>query len=257
MITLYAATSNAGKLRDFAAAASQETGASILPLPLLETIPAPPENEPTFEGNARAKAVYYSRFLPGEIVLADDSGLEVDSLEGEPGVRSARYASDAGFIGSPATTTDQRNNLYLLTRLRGVSAGRRGGRYRCVLAAARDGKCLADSRRQCGRRNPFRSPRQRRVWLRSALLSFGNRQDHGRDRSRHKARFEPSGAGAGRPVGSDERAPVVTPPTPPVSALICNPFITFRLRMAVCNPFILCEESVSHCRDLVYRHERS
>ena len=142
MITLYAATSNAGKLRDFAAAASQETGASILPLPLLETIPAPPENEPTFEGNARAKAVYYSRFLPGEIVLADDSGLEVDSLEGEPGVRSARYASDAGFIGSPATTTDQRNNLYLLTRLRGVSAGRRGGRYRCVLAAARDGQCL-------------------------------------------------------------------------------------------------------------------
>ena len=142
MITLYAATSNAGKLRDFAAAASQETGASILPLPLLETIPAPPENEPTFEGNARAKAVYYSRFLPGEIVLADDSGLEVDSLEGEPGVRSARYASDAGFIRSPATTTDQRNNLYLLTRLRGVSAWRRGGRYRCVLAAARDGKCL-------------------------------------------------------------------------------------------------------------------
>ena len=146
MITLYAATSNPGKLRDFAAAAEQEADISIEPLPGLEGITAPAEDEATFGGNARVKAIYYSRFLPGEIVLADDSGLEVDSLAGEPGVRSARYAADAEFEGDPDvstdTTTDERNNLYLLTRLGGVPADRREARYRCVLAAARDGQCL-------------------------------------------------------------------------------------------------------------------
>ena len=152
MRTLYAATSNPGKLRDFAAAAQEEEGVAILPLPALDAIAPPAEDEPTFEGNARAKATYYSRFHPGEIVVADDSGLEVDSLRGEPGVRSARYAADAGFAGDPAatpaatthapTTTDQRNNLYLLFRLNDVPAGQRSARYRCVLAAARDGQCL-------------------------------------------------------------------------------------------------------------------
>jgi XTP/dITP diphosphohydrolase len=141
MITLYAATSNPGKLRDFAAA-EEEKGVLILPLPNLKTITPPAEDEPTFEGNARIKVVYYSRFLPGEIVVADDSGLEVDALGGEPGVRSARYAADAGFMGDPAASTDKRNNSYLLDRLRDVPNGRRGGRYRCVLAAARNGECL-------------------------------------------------------------------------------------------------------------------
>jgi XTP/dITP diphosphohydrolase len=142
MITLYVATSNPGKLRDFATAAAEEKDVTILPLPSLETIAAPAEDEPTFEGNARVKAVYYSRFLPGEIVLADDSGLEVDSLAGDPGVRSARYAADAGFAGDHAASTDERNNAYLLNRLRDVRGGLRSARYRCVLAAARDGECL-------------------------------------------------------------------------------------------------------------------
>jgi len=142
MITLYAATSNAGKLRDFAAAAEEEKAVTILPLPNLDAIAPPEEIELTFEGNARVKAIYYSRFLPGEIVIADDSGLEVVALGGELGVRSARFAADAGFSGNPAANTDQRNNLYLLTRLKGASASERSGRYRCVLAAARDGECL-------------------------------------------------------------------------------------------------------------------
>jgi XTP/dITP diphosphohydrolase len=142
MIVLYIATSNPGKLRDFGVAAEEEKSIAIRPLPGLSEIPAPAENEPTFEGNARAKAVYYSRFLPGAIVLADDSGLEADALGGEPGVRSARYADDAEFVTSTGTNTDERNNLYLLTRLKDVSAERRGARYRCVLAAARDGECL-------------------------------------------------------------------------------------------------------------------
>jgi XTP/dITP diphosphohydrolase len=141
MRTLYVATSNPGKLRDFAAAAEAD-GVSIEPLPGLKEIPAPPEDEATFAGNARMKAEYYSRFLPGEIVLADDSGLEVDALNGEPGVRSARYADDAGFVTDEGTNPDVRNNLYLLSRVAGVAAERRSGHYRCVLAAARDGECL-------------------------------------------------------------------------------------------------------------------
>lgn len=142
MITLYAATSNPGKLRDFAAAAAEERDVSIQPLPALDRIAPPAEDEPTFEGNAREKAIYYSRFLPGAIVVADDSGLEVDALGGEPGVRSARYAADAEFVTDTDTNTDQRNNLYLLTRLEHAPTDRRSARYRCVLAAARDGECL-------------------------------------------------------------------------------------------------------------------
>jgi XTP/dITP diphosphohydrolase len=149
MRTLYVATSNPGKLRDFAAAAESD-GIAIEPLFGLKEIPAPAEDEPTFAGNARVKAVYYSRFLPGEVVLADDSGLEVDALGGEPGVRSARYAEDAKFVTTLDTnfgqsrgrsfSVDERNNLYLLSRL-GLATERRG-RYHCVLAAAQDGECM-------------------------------------------------------------------------------------------------------------------
>ena len=141
MTTLYVATTNPGKLRDFTVAAEAE-GVAIRVLPGPEDISAPAEDEPDFEGNARVKAVYYSRYLPGEIVLADDSGLEVDALGGEPGVRSARYADDAGYVSDTGASTDQRNNLYLLAQLKGVSGEGRRARYRCVLAAARDGECL-------------------------------------------------------------------------------------------------------------------
>src|SRR5277367_2343100 len=102
---LYIATSNPGKLRDFAAAASQHI--TLTPLPGIKEVPAPAEDELTFEGNARLKAIYYSRHAPGEIVIADDSGLEVDALHGDPGVRSARYADDQHCDGPG--TTDERN----------------------------------------------------------------------------------------------------------------------------------------------------
>jgi XTP/dITP diphosphohydrolase len=138
-VTLHAASTNPGKLRDFSVAAA-EGGFSLEPLPNLRSIAAPDENEPTFAGNARLKAEYYSRFSP-EIVLADDSGLEVDTLGGAPGVRSARFAEDAGYDSPHARTTDERNNLLLLDRMRGRTA--RTARYRCVLAAARAGVVLA------------------------------------------------------------------------------------------------------------------
>lgn len=138
---LYVATSNPGKLRDFAVAA-KKSGIAIEPLPGLRDIPAPPENETTFAGNAHAKAVYYSRFAHEELVVADDSGLEVDALHGQPGVHSARYAANAGYEPDATISTDQRNNLYLLSNLTAVTPGRRNARYRCVLAAARDGAVL-------------------------------------------------------------------------------------------------------------------
>jgi len=144
---MYAATTSQGKLRDFRTAA-QSYSITIEPLstlmPALNTLPAPEENGVTFAANATLKAVYYSRFAPGELVLADDSGLEVDALDGAPGVRSARFASDAGMVDSPDANdnTDVWNNIVLLQRLEGVPPERRTARYRCVLVAARDGQAL-------------------------------------------------------------------------------------------------------------------
>ena len=115
--TLYVASTNPGKLRDFAvAAAAHDT--RILPLPGLAAIEPPAEDAPTFEDIAREKAIYYSRFLPGEIVLADDSGLEVDALQGAPGVRSARYAADAGFHADGSTDDQQQSLPAAATRSR-------------------------------------------------------------------------------------------------------------------------------------------
>ncbi|MEO6806870.1 MAG: RdgB/HAM1 family non-canonical purine NTP pyrophosphatase [Edaphobacter sp.] len=138
---LYIATSNPGKLRDFAAATLK--GITIEPLPNIKEIPAPTEDESTFEDNARLKAIYYSHHVPGEIVIADDSGLEVDALHGAPGVRSARYAEDRNFQTPSKTATDERNNLCLLDALSKSPDKSRQARYHCVLAAARDGKILA------------------------------------------------------------------------------------------------------------------
>jgi XTP/dITP diphosphohydrolase len=142
-LRLYAATSSQGKLRDFRTAA-QAHSLAIDPLPALATIPAPQENGATFAANATLKAVYYSRFAPSILVLADDSGLEVDALNGAPGVRSARFAADSGLIDSPDANdnTDVWNNMILLQRLAGVPHARRTARYRCVLVAARDGVVL-------------------------------------------------------------------------------------------------------------------
>ena len=141
MLRLLVATTNPGKLRDFAAAA-ESSDVLLVPLPGLKEIPAPAEDEATFDGNARLKAAYYSAFAPGEMVLADDSGLEVDALGGEPGVRSARFAADARFSVPGVEDIDALNNLYLLDRLKAVLPERRQARYRCVLAGARDGECL-------------------------------------------------------------------------------------------------------------------
>ena len=139
-IRLYAATTSHGKLRDFRTAAAVHA-LHIDPLPGLDVIPAPDEDGATFAANATLKAVYYSRFAPGVWVMADDSGLEVDALGGAPGVRSARFAADAGMVDSHDANdnTDVWNNTLLLQRLDGVPAAQRTARYRCVLVAAQGG----------------------------------------------------------------------------------------------------------------------
>ena len=97
-------------------------------------LPAVAEDEPTFAGNARLKAVSGAR-ASGLWTLADDSGLEVEALGGEPGVRSARFAGRHG--------DDQANNALLLERLRAVPPERRGARFVCALALARPDGSLA------------------------------------------------------------------------------------------------------------------
>jgi XTP/dITP diphosphohydrolase len=138
------ATSNPGKLRDFEGAAAPH-GIEIVSLPNFASLPAVVEDGLTFEENARKKAGEYSRHAPGEIVVADDSGLEVDVLGGAPGVHSARYAADQPHLADE-NSDDEANNARVLRELRNVSPDKRTGRFVCVLAAARDGETLATFR---------------------------------------------------------------------------------------------------------------
>jgi XTP/dITP diphosphohydrolase len=138
------ATSNPGKLRDFAGAAARH-GVEIAGIPDFSSLPPVVEDGLTFEANARKKAEAYGRYVPGETVVADDSGLEIDALKGAPGVHSARYAADRPDQVD-ANTDDQANNARVLRELRDLPPNQRRGRFVCVLAAARDGKTLATFR---------------------------------------------------------------------------------------------------------------
>ena len=138
------ATSNPGKLRDFAGAAAVH-GIEIGGIPNFSSLPLVVEDGLTFEDNAKKKAEEYSQHAAGEIVVADDSGLEVDALNGAPGVHSARYAADQPHLAEE-NTDDQSNNARVLRELRKVPPEKRTGRFVCVLAAARNGQTLATFR---------------------------------------------------------------------------------------------------------------
>lgn len=135
---IFVASSNPGKLADFAEAARVH-GIQVLPLPGIKAITAPEETGSTFEENARVKAEFYSQYVPGEILIADDSGLVVDGLSGEPGVRSARYAADAGI---ESRDPDEANNRLLLDRAEKIPDHQRQCAFVCSIAAARDGETL-------------------------------------------------------------------------------------------------------------------
>ncbi|HEY2363760.1 MAG TPA: RdgB/HAM1 family non-canonical purine NTP pyrophosphatase [Candidatus Angelobacter sp.] len=141
MHTVLIATSNSGKLRDFAGAA-KAFGIEIASLPNFSSLPLVVEDGLTFEDNARKKAESYSQHAAGEIVLADDSGLEVDALDGAPGVHSARYAAEDP-AKAESNTDDDANNARLIRELENIPRRQRTGRFVCVIAAARAGETLA------------------------------------------------------------------------------------------------------------------
>jgi XTP/dITP diphosphohydrolase len=141
MRRLLIATSNPGKLRDFAAAALPH-GIAVEALPGFASLPPVVEDGATFEANARKKAEFYSRHAPGEVVLADDSGLEVDALQAAPGIHSARYAA----LAAEGNASDAANNLRLLRELSAVAEPERTARFVCVVAGACDGRTLAVAR---------------------------------------------------------------------------------------------------------------
>lgn len=123
---VYCATGNPGKLREFQLAAPDF---DVRKMPV--AVPAPDETGDTFEANAAEKAIAYGRHVDGYL-FADDSGLEVDALGGDPGVRSARFAGDHA--------TDEQNNTLLLERLRSVQ--NRTARFVCVIALVKDGRLV-------------------------------------------------------------------------------------------------------------------
>jgi XTP/dITP diphosphohydrolase len=136
------ATSNPHKIEEVAAILAprgmEVIGLDALPQPPIE----PVEDGETFQANARIKAIYYAR-AAGRLCLADDSGLEVDALDGAPGVISARYAG----IGETRAEQTAANNARLLRELEGVPAERRAARFVCAMCLADGrGRILAESR---------------------------------------------------------------------------------------------------------------
>jgi len=123
---LLVASGNAKKLVELRRIFANVEGLEVVGPEAVGGIPEVEEDGETFEHNARKKAREIAR-ARGVMTIADDSGLEVDALEGAPGVYSARYAGDGG---------DTANNDKLLRALDGVADEGRTARFRCVLAVA-------------------------------------------------------------------------------------------------------------------------
>ena len=121
---LVVATQNLGKLEEFKVL-MKDLPIEVKCLADYDSVEAPEENGRTFASNARFKATYYAKKL-GVPCIADDSGLEVQALDGAPGVRSARYAGEKA--------TDEENNEKLLHIMK--FQVKRTCRFRCALAVA-------------------------------------------------------------------------------------------------------------------------
>lgn len=121
------ATGNADKMKEIRMILS-DTGMEILSMKEAGANPDIVEDGTTFEENARIKAQAVAKLFPDDIVLADDSGLEIDYLNGEPGIYSARYLGE--------DTPYEVKNQKLIERLSGVPKGQRTARFVCAIAAA-------------------------------------------------------------------------------------------------------------------------
>jgi XTP/dITP diphosphohydrolase len=133
VIELVVATRNTHKTREIQQILGPEFRVrDLLAHPEISEIP---ESGTSFEENAKFKALALSGRLPG-LVIADDSGLEVDALGGAPGIYSARYA------GANATDRDKIDKLLGELARAGATDHRRRARFRCVAALARDGNLL-------------------------------------------------------------------------------------------------------------------
>ena len=142
-LRLVVATSNPHKIEEIAAVLAP-WGFRVLGLADAggADLEEPDETGATFAENARIKAVAYAQAL-GVPCLADDSGLEVDALGGEPGVRSARWSG----VGGDRATRDAANNRKLIERIAAVPSRERTARFVCAMClAAPDGTVLAESR---------------------------------------------------------------------------------------------------------------
>jgi XTP/dITP diphosphohydrolase len=127
---LLLATRNQHKTREFAQLLGPNF--ALRDLTSEHDLPQIPETGRTFEENAVIKAIAVSKIFPDQVVIADDSGLEVKSLEGAPGIFSARYAGEKA--------SDRRNVEKLLCELQG--APERSARFRCVIALANNGELI-------------------------------------------------------------------------------------------------------------------
>ena len=127
--TVVLATRNQGKVRELEEPL-RAFGLRVVGLHPFPDLPEVEETGATFEENALLKASTVAR-LTGLTAIADDSGLEVDALNGAPGVHSARYSDDMPNL--PAGTKDERNNLKLLAALSSVPLGQRSARFRAVI----------------------------------------------------------------------------------------------------------------------------
>lgn len=134
MMKLIFATGNEGKMREIRVI-MEDLGMEILSQKEAHLAPEVEENGTTFEENAEIKAKAVAALVPEAVVLADDSGLEIDYLNKEPGVYSARYAGE--------DTSYTIKNQMLLDRLDGVPKEGRTARFVCAIAAVfPDGQCI-------------------------------------------------------------------------------------------------------------------
>jgi XTP/dITP diphosphohydrolase len=140
---LLLATGNAGKVREIRRALKGLSSAdrALEVVGLADVLPGVTHQERgrTFESNARAKSLFYSRSWSG-LTLAEDSGLEIDALHGEPGVRSARF--------SAPRPSDDKNIRKVLRLLEGVPAGARKARFVCVMVLSERGRVIGEFRGQ-------------------------------------------------------------------------------------------------------------